>query len=196
MHTSRLWMPCLMVAAGLLGMWPLAQAQAQAQSLLPQGDKALMAQTRDGRQTRIGVVSFTPTTDGASRVRVKMDHQVMHDHFLSMREFKCLDAADEISCHVVYPYANPGTVTAQDLQWLDHQTLFLYKRPADFGAKLWNGIIFRWQMSAQGLQAEPHAVDLNAISAPPQRLDVPPYAPQDSEPFAPGARWITRLLIE
>ena len=194
MHTSRPWITCWIVAAGLCGMGPWAKAQAP--SPLPQGEKALIAQTRDGRETRIGVVSFTPAAEGASRVRVKMDHQVMHDHFLSMREFKCLDAADEISCHVVYPYANPGTVTAQDLQWLDHQTLFLYKRPADFGAKLWNGIIFRWRMSAQGLQAEPHAVDLNQISAPPDRLDVPPFGLADTEPFAPKARWITQLRIE
>lgn len=191
MHTSRSWITSWIVAAGLCGMGPLAQAQTQ----LPQGDKALIAQTRDGRETRIGVVSFKPTGEG-SRVRVKMDHQVMHDHFLSMREFKCLDAVDEISCHVVYPYANPGTVTAQDLQWLDHQTLFLYKRPADFGAKLWNGIIFRWRMSAQGLLAEPHAVDLNQISAPPDRLDVPPFSLADTEPFAPKARWITQLRME
>ena len=192
MRTRRPWMRCLIVLAGLYGMGPLAYAQVQ----LPQGDKALIAQTRDGREARIGVVSFTPTADGASRVRVKMDHQVMHDHFLSMREFKCLDAADEISCHVVYPYANPGTVTAQDWQWLDHQTLFLYKRPADFGAKLWNGIIFRWRLTERGLRAESQAVDLNQISAPPDRLDVPPFGLTDSEPFAPKARWITQLRIE
>lgn len=191
MHTRRPGIRNLLVGAGLCGMGLLAQAQP-----LPQGDKALIAQTRDGRETRIGVVNFWPTADGASRVRVKMDHQVMHDHFLSMREFKCLDAADEISCHVVYPYANPATVTAQDWQWLDHQTLFLYKRPADFGAKLWNGIIFRWRLGADGLRAEPQAVDLNQISAPPARLDVPPFGLADSEAFAPQARWITQLRIE
>lgn len=191
MLTRRPGIRSLFVWGGLCGMGLFVQAQP-----LPQGDKALIAQTRDGRETRIGVVNFTPTAGGASRVRVKMDHQVMHDHFLSMREFKCLDAADEISCHVVYPYANPGTVTAQDWQWLDHQTLFLYKRPADFGAKLWNGIIFRWRLGADGLRAEPQAVDLNQISAPPARLDVPPFGLADSEPFAPRARWITQLRIE
>ena len=192
MHTRHPWKRCLIVLAGLCGLGQFAQAQVQ----LPQGEKALIAQTRDGQNTRVGVVSFVPVSKEISRVRVKMDHQVMHDHFLSMREFKCLDAADEISCHVVYPYANPGTVTAQDWQWLDHQTLFLYKRPADFGAKLWNGIIFRWRLGADGLRAEPQAVDLNQISAPPARLDVPPFGLADSEPFAPKSRWITQLRIE
>ena len=160
------------------------------------GDKALIAHTRDGQRTRIGSVKFTPTAAGQSQIRVQMDHHVMSDYFLSMREFKCLPSAAEVSCYVPYPYANSGLVSGQDLQWLDHNTLFLFKRPADFGANLWNGIIFRWTLTANGLEGWPQAVDLNAISAPPKRLDVPPHGRPDSEPFVAGARLITRLQIE
>lgn len=186
---------CKVMASGLVVLSQVS-SWAQAATLNLSGDKALIAQTRDGQRIRIGSVNFTPAEAGQSRVRVQMDHHVMRDYFLSMREFKCLPAAAEVSCYVPYPYANSALVSAQDLQWLNHHTLFLYKRPADFGANLWNGIIFRWSVTPAGLEGLPQAVDLNAISAPPKRLDVPPYAPQDSEPFAAGARWITRLLIE
>lgn len=160
------------------------------------GDKSLVAETGDGQKIRLGRVTFTPTGQGQATVRVHMDPAVMRDHFLSMREFKCLAAAQEVSCHVPYPYANPATVSVNNLQWLDHHLLFLYKKPADFGAKLWNGIIYRWRLTPTGLEGLPQAVDLNQISAPPDRLDVPPFGASDSEPFAPDARWICKMRIE
>jgi hypothetical protein len=168
----------------------------QAQAFPLQGEKSLIAETQDGQHTRVGRVVFTPTTPGNASIRVHMDHAVMRDHFLSMREFKCLAAPQEVTCHVPYPYTNPATVSVQNLHWLDHHLLFLYKKPADFGAKLWNGIIYRWRLTPQGLEGLPHAVDLNLISAPPDRLDVPPFSPAESEPFAPEARWIQRMRIE
>ena len=181
----RSWLLC--VGAGLA---------LQAQAFPLQGEKSLIAETQDGQHTRVGRVVFTPTTPGSASIRVHMDHAVMRDHFLSMREFKCLAAPQEVTCHVPYPYTNPATVSVQNLHWLDHHLLFLYKKPADFGAKLWNGIIYRWRLTPQGLEGLPQAVDLNLISAPPDRLDVPPFGPADSEPFAPEARWIQRMRIE
>ena len=167
-----------------------------AQAFELQGEKTLVAETRDGQHTRIGRVEFTPAEKGQAKIRVSMDHAVMRDHFLSMREFKCLAAALEVTCHVPYPYANPATVSQDNWQWLDHHLLFLFKKPADFGAKLWNGIIFRWRMTPTGLEGLPQAVDLNLISAPPDKFDLPPYGLADSEPFAPDARWIRKLRIE
>lgn len=51
-------------------------------------------------------------------------------------------------------------------------------------------------MSPTGLEGLPQAVDLNLISAPPVKLDLPPYGQADSEPFAPDARWIRKLRIK
>lgn len=107
-----------------------------AQAFELQGENTLVAETRDGQHTRIGSVEFTPAEKGQAKIRVRMDHAVMRDHFLSMREFKCLAAPLEVTCHVPYPYANPATVSQDNWQWLDHHLLFLYKKPADFGAKL------------------------------------------------------------
>lgn len=162
-----------------------------------QGEKTLVAVTRDQARTRIGTVSFTPQTgNGPVRFSVRIDPQVMRDHFLSMREFKCLPAAQEITCFVPYPYRQPGTVSATDLAWLEHSLLFFYKQPADFGAKLWNGMLFRFEMTPVALVGKPQAVDLNRIGVPPEPLDVPPYGPMDRDDFAPGARWVQELRIE
>jgi hypothetical protein len=180
---------CFIVCAGV-GL------EVSVQAFPIQGEKTLVAETLDGQRSRIGRVTFTPAGPGQATVRVRMDPAVMRDHFLSMREFKCLAAAQEVTCHVPYPYASPTTVTEQNLQWLDHHLLFLYKKPADFGAKLWNGIIYRWRMTPTGLEGLPQAVDLNLISAPPDRLDVPPFGQNDSEPFAPDARWIRKMHME
>lgn len=162
-----------------------------------EGDKSLVAVSRDGVRTRIGSVSFTAVPGlRETGFRVRIDPQTMQDHFLSMREFKCLPAAQEITCFVPYPYPQPGRVSATDLAWLEHSLLFFYKQPTDFGAKLWNGILFRFEVTPSALVGTPQAVDLNRMGVPPERLDVPPYGPMDRDPFSPGARWVQQLRIE
>ena len=162
-----------------------------------QGDKALIAVTHEGVQTRIGTVSFTAQAgDAQARFAVRIDPKVMQDHFLSMREFKCLPAAPEITCFVPYPYPQPGTVSAGQLQWMEHSLLFFFKRPADFGAKLWNGIIFKFTVTPTALVGTPQAVDLNRIGVPPDNPNEPPYGAFDRDDFTPGARWVQQLRIE
>ena len=130
---------------------PLSQAWDMA------GPKALVAHVRGSEPVRIGTVNFEPAADGKGPVRfmVTMDTARFTDHFLSMKEFKCLEGGGEVSCHVPYPYPQPGTVTAQDFSWLEHALLFLYKAPRDFGAKLWNGVYFRLQATERGLVGTP-----------------------------------------
>ena len=169
---------------------------AWAQPAMPEGEKSLVAVARDGQRTRIGTVTFAAEPGGRSSFQVKMDHAVMRDHFLSMREFKCLPAAQEITCFVPYPYAHPGTISAGDWGWLEHNLLFFFKQPADFGAKLWNGIIFKFTLTPTGLVGTPQAVDLNKIGVPPEKSDEPPYGRFDRDDFPPGARWVQELRIE
>lgn len=169
---------------------------AWAQAFELRGEKALIVQTRDGSSVRIGSVFFEPAAAGRTAFRVKMDHSVLRDYFLSMREFKCLPAEAEVSCFVPYPYAQPGTIASGDLAWLEHSLLFLYKQPRDFGAKLWNGMIFKLSPTDKGFVGKPQAVDLNLISGPPDDLTTPPYGQFDRVDLAPGARWVTELRIE
>jgi len=173
--------------------WAWAASTAHAWDLA--GSHNITALTRDQQAIALGTVTFTPQPDGSSRFVLHMDHARFSDHFLSMKEFKCLESADEVACHVPYPYKNPGTVRAGDYAWLEHQLLFLFKQPRDFGAKLWNGVYYRLQPDADGLVGLPQAVDLNLISAPPDQLNVPPYGASQRDDIPDGTRWIARLLI-
>jgi hypothetical protein len=159
------------------------------------GSKRIRALTRDQQHIDIGHVDFQPLPDGRSAFTLHMDSSRWVDHFLSMKEFKCLQGPDEVLCHVPYPYKNPATVGPGDYAWLEHQLLFLFKQPRDFGAKLWNGLYYRLEPGEDGLVGRPQAMDLNLISAPPDDLLSPPYGAAQRDDVAPGAHWIERLLI-
>lgn len=160
------------------------------------GTKSLVAVTADGTRTTIGAVQFTPADGGAATFKLTLKTEVFTDFFLSMREFKCLPAAKEVSCHVPYPYPNPATVSPGNLAWLEHSLLFLHKSPAEFGAKLWNGTYYEFQVRGNALAGTPRAVDLNEISAPPRDPSVPPFRKALRHDVPPGARWLAVLLIE
>jgi hypothetical protein len=159
------------------------------------GTKTIQLHGRDGQRTSLGTVTFEPKGDKTA-FSVKLDAERLKDFFLSMREFKCLEGNGEILCHVPYPYANPATVSATDLAWLEHALLFLFKLPKDFGAKWWNGIYYRLSLTEQGLVGVPEAIDLNQISAPPTDRSIPPYGPSERSKLAPDARWFGKLTIE
>jgi hypothetical protein len=173
---------CLLILAPLASAWELS------------GVKSISAQTRDQQLIPLGTVEFKPQSNGSS-IKLTMDHARFTDHFLSMKEFKCLESAEEVLCHVPYPYKNPAVVSDADYAWLEHQLLFLFKQPRDFGAKLWNGLYFRLERDEAGLVGIPQAVDLNLISAPPDDLNTPPYGKALRDDVAPGSHWIARLLI-
>lgn len=155
----------------------------------------MLLHSRDGATVPLGTVSFTPA-DGRIGFALKLAHEPFKDFFLSMKEFKCVESPTEIFCHVPYPYPQPGTVSATDFAWLEHSLLFMYKTLAEFGAKLWNGVYFQLKLTDRGLVGTPQAVDLNRISAPPDKPGVPPYRPTQRDDIAPGARWFNRLTIE
>ena len=174
----------------LLGLFLPWSAQAWELS----GTKQLALTTRDGQSLVIGTVTFTPHGDG-SDFTLNLDLDRFKDYFLSMREFKCLDGQDEVQCYVPYPYAHPRTVSATNLQWLEHSLLFFYKTPTEFGAKLWNGLYYQLHMTEQGLVGIPALVDLNQISSPPADLTKPPFQAADQGDLAPGTRWFSGLTI-
>lgn len=162
-----------------------------------QGTRTITAHTRDAQHIVLGSVRFEPAAGGGPvGFVVTMDAARFTDHFLSMKEFKCLDGRTELVCHVPYPYPQPRAVTPTNLAWLEHSLLFLYKQPADFGAKLWNGLYFRLEPTATGLRGLPQAIDLNFISAPPDKPGIPPYRAALRDDIAPGVRWIDSITIE
>lgn len=160
------------------------------------GTRTMTLHARNGDAVKIGTVQFTPQADGRTAFVVTTATENFKDFFLSMKEFKCVEGSGEILCHVPYPYPQPGTVTASDFAWLEHSLMFMYKTPAEFGARLWNGIYFRLRLTEQGLEGQPQAIDLNQISAPPDKTDVPPYRPALRDDIPAGQRWFNRLTIE
>lgn len=161
-----------------------------------EGSKQVFAVTRDGTRLALGHVQFTRTSADVTQFKLTVESPLLVDHFLSMKEFKCLDGASEVTCHVPYPYRNPQTITAGNLVWLEHSLLFLFKQPRDFGAKLWNGSYYQFEIVGQRLIGKPQAIDLNHISAPSDTPNIAPYTPDLRVDAAPGARWIDHLLIE
>lgn len=183
-----------MLAALLTAVLIAAPASAVAWELA--GTKTLTATTREHTHIPLGTVRFEPQADGGTRFSVTLDDRLFTDHFLSMKEFKCLDGPAEVLCHVPYPYPQPRTVRPGDWAWLEHSLLFLYKLPSEFGAKFWNGLYYRFELTEAGLVGTPQAIDLNLISAPPDHPTVPPFRPALRDDVAPGTRWIERLTIE
>jgi len=176
-----------MAAAACQG-WP-------AQAFELDGERRITLHARDGTAVDIGRVHFQRRDDGRSTFRIQLDPARFTDHFLSMREFKCVPGQGEILCHVPYPHRQRSDVAVAELAWLEHSLLFMYKTPAEFGARLWNGIYFKLTPTATGLEGVAQAVDLNLISAPPARVDVAPFQPALRDDIAPRARWFARLTI-
>jgi hypothetical protein len=163
---------------------------------LDAGTKSVKLHARDGTSVEIGQVVFTTRADGRTAFVWKADTSRFTDHFLSMREFKCLPGQGEIMCLVPYPYPHPGSIAANDFAWLEHSLLFMFKKQSEFGAQMWNGVVFRLSATPTAIAGTPQAVDLNRVSAPPARTDVPPYGPAQRDDIPPMARWFNRLTIE
>lgn len=159
------------------------------------GTKQVVLHTRDGQRIPFGSVDFQPKGDRIG-FTLHPDHKQFKDFFLSMKEFKCLESSEEILCHVPYPYPNPGTVTREDLRWLEHSLLFLFKAPRDFGAKLWNGLYYRMRITDKGIVGEPQAIDLGLIGSTPDDPSVPPYGQAERTDIPANSRWISGLSIE
>lgn len=183
----------LTIAALLLAAGWLPAAPVSAFDLV--GSRQIVLHARDGSRAAIGNVRFE-TGKGQSHFAIDIDTKVMHDHFLSMKEFKCREGQAELLCHVPYPYANPRTVATGDLRWLEHALLFFYKTPGEFGARLWNGVYFALTDQGEVLQGAPQAIDLNLIGAPPDDLTVPPYDDSLRSEMNVDAREFVRLTIE
>jgi len=159
------------------------------------GEKNIFLINQAGEKIQIGSVLFQPNGQETS-FDIHWNHAKMKDYFLSMREFKCLDGKTEVQCQVPYPYKSPKTISTRSYDWLEHYMLFLYKSPENFGAKMWNGIYYKLALTEEGLKGTPYAVDLNAIAAPPDHFDMPPFGNEDRSLIPEGARWFKQLLIE
>ena len=158
------------------------------------GFKQLYLQQKDGHEQHIGGIEFTPLETGKYQYEITLDHHLFKDYFLSMKEMKCLEGA-ELWCFIPYPYDQPRTVSSDDLRWLEHDLLFMFKKPEAFGANFWNGIYYRMTVTDEGLRGVAQALDLNMLASPPDDLTQPPIAEFDVDEADLEKRWLPYLEI-
>ena len=157
------------------------------------GKKQILLLDKQGQEHFIGVVHFK-AQDGSSHYQLKLDHHHFVDYFLSMKEMKCLEGP-ELWCHLPYPYQQPRTVTQDDLSWLSHDLLFMFKRKNTFGANFWNGIYYDLKVENGVIVGEAQAVDLNLLASPPEDLNQPVMAEAERDEIEREQRWLPDLII-
>jgi len=157
------------------------------------GKKNISLVDKKGVEVVIGDITFYPQADG-SRYELHMHHDKFKDYFLSMKEMKCLEGP-ELWCHLAYPYKQPHQVSTDDLRWLSHDLLFMFKKKEDFGANFWNGIYYQMQIDGGVIKGEAQAIDLNILASPPDDLGVPPIGAGDRDEIDRSQRWLPDLII-
>ncbi|WP_090728388.1 hypothetical protein [Neptunomonas qingdaonensis] len=158
-----------------------------------QGEKTISLLDKAGNRTEIARVIFEPVEQG-SRYVLTMEREQFRDYFLSMKEMKCLEGP-ELWCHLAYPYEQPRIVTADDLRWLEHDLLFMFKTPKEFGANFWNGIYYKLEVVDGMIKGEAQAIDLNNLASPPDNLDEPPIGEAERDEVDTDKRWLPLIEI-
>lgn len=157
------------------------------------GKKHIFLLDNKGAEILIGSVTFKKS-DSGSTYALHMEHEKFRDYFLSMKEMKCLEGP-ELMCHLPYPYKQPHSVTADDLSWLSHDLLFMFKSPKEFGANFWNGVYYNMHVDAGIIKGSAEAVDLNLLASPPDDLGVPPMNEGERDEIDSSKRWLPNLII-
>lgn len=178
---------------GTLGLTLLATSLASplTAAALENGERRIYLVDKLGEQIDIGSLNITKAGTAYS---LHVDHTKFADYFLSMKEMKCLEGP-ELWCHIPYPYEHPAALSADDLSWLSHDLLFMFKSPGEFGANFWNGIYYNLQVVDGVITGEAQAVDLNHLASPPDDLSIPPYGEYDRDDLDLTARWLPRIEI-
>ena len=120
--------------------------------------------------------------------------EVFSDHFLSMKEMKCIEGP-ELWCHIAYPYPLNRDFNA-DKAWLSHDLLFMYKKSNQFGAMMWQGVYYKFTQEDGRLIGYANGVDLSEIASAPEQIHTPFYDESYMEPHNAQERWLPTLTID
>jgi hypothetical protein len=161
---------------------------------LPKGTKTITL-TSATEQIVIGTVTFSG--EGEERnVAVALKEALFKDHFLSMRPFKCLEGKKHY-CHLPYPYAWTGKVTATDLTDLEYALLFVQKAPTDYGINLWHGVYYKLALSVDGrISGSLHEVDMDTLASPPAAGELRPITPDLLSKAEADGQWLPMMRID
>lgn len=165
-----------------------------AASEFPLGRKSIYLNDNKSVDYPIGTVVFSRAADETITYELHIYTERFTDFFLSMKEMKCL-TGKEIWCYIPYPYQQARSVAPTDLRWLEHDLLFMFKTPGEFGAYLWNGIYYHMAVENGVIRGTARAIDLNHISSPPDDLSTPPYGEFELDELEAAARWLPYIEI-
>lgn len=183
-----------LIAWLVMGMLPVFSGTVLAVGGVLDGEKEIFLQDRSGKEIKIGRIAFTPLNAVGSEFQLHLDHSLFKDYFLSMKEMKCLEGP-ELWCAIPYPYKQPRTVSHDNLSWLEHDLLFMFKTLDSFGANFWNGIYYRLEIEQGQIVGKAHALDLNMLASPPDDLKAPPIGEFDIDDADLDQRWLPYIVI-
>ncbi len=180
--------------ASILSLVTLCALSARAAGF-PEGVKVVTLIAANGTRQAIGHVTLTPDGDGAA-IAVVLDAPEFGEQFLSMRPFRCLPHTKEMWCHLAYPYATKGRISAGDLTDLEYALLFLFKPPAGYGIDAWNGLYFKLAVDKEGgFSGTLHEADFNVLAVPPDAGNLRPIPHSALTSVAPGAHRFAKVEI-
>ena len=151
---------------------------------------AVMLEDKSGGSITIGTV-----TKHGGKYEFERDDSKFKDFFLSMKEMKCLEGP-EILCHIHYPYPQEEVSESNNLQWLSHDLLFMYKRADQFGARLQQGVYFVLSPDDDGFTGVAYSLDLNDLASPPDSFTEPPIDLIELEELEVDNRWLPYLKLK
>ena len=158
------------------------------------GNKHIYLVDAKGNEMVIGDIAFSTLKD-KTHYQIHLDHTLFKDYFLSMKEMKCLEGP-ELWCHLAYPYDNPREISPNDLTWLAHDLLFMYKKKSEFGANFYNGIYYQLSLNNGEIEGTAQAVDLNLLASAPDDLNSAPITEAELDEIETSQRWLGKIAIK
>ncbi|MBC8269195.1 MAG: hypothetical protein H8E36_10640 [Rhodospirillaceae bacterium] len=159
------------------------------------GTRQIKLMSGAGEETSIGSITFEKKGDSYTYT-FSLDDSKFAAHFLSMRPFKCLEGEVQYLCHLPYPYEKTHVISHGDFADLEHEFLFIHKKPTDYGINMWNGVYFVMSETESGLTGRLHELDMDILASPPEAGVMYPLLEAEKMEGEPSSHWLPFLKIE
>ena len=184
---------CRLFCLSVFSLIFICQASAVRASDALSGQKTIYFIDQEGGAHAGGTVTFTPQGEKV-HYELVLDDKKFEVFFLSMKEMKCLEGP-ELWCNLPYPWHRPQTVTADDLSWLSHDLLFMFKLKTEFATNFWNGIYYDMRVENGIIKGVGQSVDLNLLALKPDDINIPPLDESERDTLYSKKRWLPAIEI-
>ena len=159
------------------------------------GHKNIKLVEISGKEHIVGEINFSKNNT-SSTYKISWKDEVFSEHFLSMRPFKCFEGSTKYWCRVAYPYEIKKSVTERDLTDLEYDLMFIWKGSTEYGINMWNGVYYQMEVEDNKIIGRLNEIDMDKLSAPPEKGNLRPIEEYDLEPAEPESHWLPKLVIE